>query len=1128
MANAQEWLDQNYPKEERKSKTELKINKKELKGSLKLENFTKLEELWCKSNQLTSLDVSMCPKIKKIYCAKNQLINLNLDECFELEWLNCTNNQLIEINTSNLKKLVGLHCGKNKITKLDTINLINLKEFSFDDSLTESGINNFKNRPQTLIRYSSKSTSSKVPRVHEQIARDWTSIHKGFAEKSHSNSSLESKTYQQEWEELGLNYNQTKNWINVGLNVTDASYAQWLRIVKYDLHYDNQKARAEYQEWLSNHGHDEELRAEYQEYRKWVNVHRGFAEHVGNTYKNHWKNLGFSLLETKSWIESGLEPKDHELVTKIIAYSKLKGHDLSQIKWEKLKGEYKKWESSNKPVQEYLYVTCPKEKREQLKKLNIEKKNLTDGLDLSDFKNLEELNCSKNNLTNCYFLNTLPHPEKITYLNLGNNKISQNLVVFGRFGNLKYLDLCNNPFFGSLEPLNKLEKIKSLDISDTDLNNGVEYLPESLGGTYDFLGEDEKNIFYNLNQRPNSKIKEIKEKLDTFTNKNYPKWRELGFSFEEILQWISNGLKSNEYNFADYLQEKEYQLTTPDIQQIVQQESWRDVHPNFTLEERRRWEKQEFNKEETKEWIQAGLEPKDYKFVSWLKNVKSLSSQWIINNRDEKNYQDLRKRCKDFSLCHQCQQPNTSPNQCRPCQEQEWEQDIKKLTRKEFIGKFFVWIPYEQFNKIEHLADGGFSKVYKAMWKKESVILKILNNSQNMTSEFLREVANHWLLNSESLDPDDERGQSIVECHGVSQDPITKDYIIVMDYISGGNLRQFLQKNNDLYFNFRLYQIVSIAQGLNSVHEKGLVHCDFHSGNILNNKRWRGMSARGTPPTHCYITDLGFCRPVGEKEKGNIYGVLPYVAPEVLRGQIYTQASDIYSFGIVTYEILANSYPYIEYRHLDDSELIIRVCFQNLRPNVDELKIPQLLKGLIKKCWDADPKRRPSAEELDKITSDWWKEINYHQNTEFTQQVEETESGYKNSPYRIHPKTITTSRLIDTRKITELVSSRMSSLDLSNTFLTYNNYHSTELDFDIETGVKKDDYQTQELELDINIEPTNSMESLVDRTKRQLSLETQTKTNQGDSKSVRLKEPVEEPKQMEIDDLQSHQEIPPK
>jgi len=196
-----------------------------------------------------------------------------------------------------------------------------------------------------------------------------------------------------------------------------------------------------------------------------------------------------------------------------------------------------------------------------------------------------------------------------------------------------------------------------------------------------------------------------------------------------------------------------------------------------------------------------------------------------------------------------------------------------------------------------------------------------------------------------------------------------------MDYIEGGNLRQCIKeyladKNKLKYyrslidierFSFlrnKLIQLEVIVSGLNEIHAKGLVHKDFHAGNILGEESGNYDRAH-----YFYITDLGLCRPVNEIDHNKVYGVMSYVAPEVLRGQPYTQASDIYSFGIVAYELFANDYPYLE---ADDMELALKVC-RGYRPNMDEIKVPQLLKDLIKQCWNADPKKRPSSEELCRI-----------------------------------------------------------------------------------------------------------------------------------------------------------------
>jgi len=73
---------------------------------------------------------------------------------------------------------------------------------------------------------------------------------------------------------------------------------------------------------------------------------------------------------------------------------------------------------------------------------------------------------------------------------------------------------------------------------------------------------------------------------------------------------------------------------------------------------------------------------------------------------------------------------------------------------------------------------------------------------------------------------------------------------------------------------------------------------------------------------------------------------MPYVAPEVLRSQPYTQASDIYSFGIIAYEVLSNLPPYYDVEH--DIQLALAIC-RGQRPQF-QIKIPQLLEALIKKC----------------------------------------------------------------------------------------------------------------------------------------------------------------------------------
>jgi serine/threonine protein kinase len=134
--------------------------------------------------------------------------------------------------------------------------------------------------------------------------------------------------------------------------------------------------------------------------------------------------------------------------------------------------------------------------------------------------------------------------------------------------------------------------------------------------------------------------------------------------------------------------------------------------------------------------------------------------------------------------------------------------------------------------------------------------------------------------------------------------------------------------------------------GLDVIHKQDLVHQDLHAGNILNQKTEENDFIRA----ESLIADLGLSQPVNcQKKEGKIYGVLPYIAPEVLRGHPYTKASDIYSFGIIMYELLTNSYPYLNYLELEDIELPLEIC-QDLRPELEEVKMPQVCKDLIKRC----------------------------------------------------------------------------------------------------------------------------------------------------------------------------------
>ncbi|RGB40758.1 kinase-like domain-containing protein [Rhizophagus diaphanus] len=94
--------------------------------------------------------------------------------------------------------------------------------------------------------------------------------------------------------------------------------------------------------------------------------------------------------------------------------------------------------------------------------------------------------------------------------------------------------------------------------------------------------------------------------------------------------------------------------------------------------------------------------------------------------------------------------------------------------------------------------------------------------------------------------------------------------------------------------------------------------------------------------------------------KGGVYGVLPYMVPEVLRGYQYTKAADIYSFGIIMNEYLSEEIPFNDIPH--DHILAVKIC-KGFRPKISE-DIPKFLVDLIMKCWDAKAENRTSTKEL--------------------------------------------------------------------------------------------------------------------------------------------------------------------
>ncbi|RGB38557.1 kinase-like domain-containing protein [Rhizophagus diaphanus] len=442
---------------------------------------------------------------------------------------------------------------------------------------------------------------------------------------------------------------------------------------------------------------------------------------------------------------------------------------------------------------------------------------------------------------------------------------------------------------------------------------------------------------------------------------------------------------------------------------------------------------------------------KDFNYQKLTVEQSLLIDKLILN-------EELKNRFKWYGLCNDCKQPKTSYVWCQLCGAKYFQQNFKNWTSgnhevDKFIQKtqlkanndreILEWIEYDRFENVEYLTKGGFGTIYKAIWKdgciekwdtennqwKKSkniverhenfpVVLKCLHNSQNITAEFLKEIESHMVTSFFGF---------VIRCYGITKDPESDNFMMVMEYAENGNLRQHLNNNfNSMKWEEKLNILQKIACGLKNIHDKNLVHNDFHCGNILN----------GSINSHdffIYIADLGLCRPANvapsHDEYKEIYGVLPYVAPEVLRGKRYTKESDIYAFGIIAYEVCTGFPPYHDIAH--DQFLAIGIC-QGLRPK-SNYKIPQLILNIISQCWDADSLKRPKANKLVDLLEDLYRSLRDHDasNYEIKKQVEEvdkineklsssslSQAGTSLS-YTTNPQAVYTSRLLDFKNLPE-------------------------------------------------------------------------------------------------------------
>lgn len=305
---------------------------------------------------------------------------------------------------------------------------------------------------------------------------------------------------------------------------------------------------------------------------------------------------------------------------------------------------------------------------------------------INNYSELEFINCSGNFLTDLDFLSALSS-EKITNLYLKNNNISeQDLSCFSKLVNLTTLLIGNsdeskikqgiyNRFTGSLEFLKDLTVLKRLDIRNTDIDSGLEYLPNSV-----------KEFHCSTDERKESKVKEIETELEPFliskfqgTYKfddwrikkgiilpNLPKEKQIVNAKprkrkiskkETFYQGKCTTIRRKNSKINSFGQKKETgqfmlewenkTIIQTELSPIRNQENWKDISLDFENNNQltQEWQDKGFNYNQTKDWIGIGLKVFDANFCAWLRDIKQVASEWVLNNSD---VEDLRKEFQQW------------------------------------------------------------------------------------------------------------------------------------------------------------------------------------------------------------------------------------------------------------------------------------------------------------------------------------------------------------------------------------------------------------------------------------------------------------------------------------------------
>lgn len=253
------------------------------------------------------------------------------------------------------------------------------------------------------------------------------------------------------------------------------------------------------------------------------------------------------------------------------------------------------------------------------------------------------------------------------------------------------------------------------------------------------------------------------------------------------------------------------------------------------------------------------------------------------------------------------------------------------------------YIVSERYKILETIGKGGMAIVYKANDLKlgRDVTFKVLK------SDFIEDEAFISRFSTEARAAAQLAHTNIVNVYDVGNDGDI--YYIVMEYIDGYTLKELIYKNAPLDNRLACDIAMQIAAGLENAHAHGVIHRDIKPENILLTKIGGKLTAK--------VTDFGIAKANSlENTQGDYMGSVHYFSPEQAKGENVDQRSDIYSLGIVLYEMVTGTIPFEGESALDLAMKHIKSPIPD--PRMVNPKVAPEIIEIIKKACAKEPKNR--------------------------------------------------------------------------------------------------------------------------------------------------------------------------